>query len=253
MFAACGAVPLSCRTGVPPGQPRPIAAAGSLPDRFPARTQCVGGGGKRDPVTSVAVLIGWPAVLRRYVTGLPRRGALPLGCVAVVLMGLVNLVACTTVTDGTATPDTKVAPAYRSSVSVSVSASSATSRVRESQRQHSLTARAVHSSCDSLAESSTNAIDKVNDFVSAFNRGRNTSPTEAPAIDALNSSASRVASSLSDALSSQLRDALNDYINAARAVAKAIGTHSATSEFNKRVDQLNDTKTKALKLCLASF
>ena len=43
-----------------------------------------------------------------------------LGCVAAVVMGIVG---CTTVTDGTATPDTKVAPAYRQSVSASVSAS----------------------------------------------------------------------------------------------------------------------------------
>jgi hypothetical protein len=36
-------------------------------------------------------------------------------------------------------------------------------------------------------------------------------------------------------------------------VANAIGTHAATGEFNRRVDQLNDTKTKALKLCLSSY
>ena len=50
-----------------------------------------------------------------------RRGALALGCVAAVVMGVVG---CTAVTNGTATPDTKVAPAYRQSVSASVSASS---------------------------------------------------------------------------------------------------------------------------------
>jgi len=42
-------------------------------------------------------------------------------------------------------------------------------------------------------------------------------------------------------------------VDAAHGVANAIGTHASTSEFNKRVDQLNDTKTKALKLCVASF
>ena len=173
-----------------------------------------------------------------------------LGCVAAALMGIVG---CTSVTDGTATPDTKVAPAYRQSVSASVSASSATSSIRESQRQQSLTTKAVRGSCDSLANTSSAAIDKVNAFVGAFNAGRNTGPTEGPAIDALNNSASTVSNSFSDALSSQLKDSFNAYIDAAHAVANAIGTHTSTGEFNKRVDQLNDTKTKALKLCLASY
>ena len=211
------------------------------------RTRCVGGGRNRDPVTSEAVLIGWRAVL---VGESPKRGALALGCIAAVLLGIV---ACTTVTGGTATPNTKVAPAYRSSVSASLSASAATSSIRESQRQQSLTTKAIRSSCDSLATSSSAAIDKVNVFVAAFNQGRNTGPTEGPAIDALNDSASTAAGSLNDAMSSQLRDAFDAYVDAARAVANAIGTHAGTAEFNRRVDQLNDTKTKALKLCLASF
>jgi hypothetical protein len=164
-----------------------------------------------------------------------------------------GIVGCTTVTGGTATPDTKVAPAYRQSVSASVSASLATSSIRESQRQQSLTTKAIRTSCDSLATTSSAAIDKVNAFVGAFNAGRNTDPTEGPAIDALNNSASTVSSSLNDAMSSQMRDAFNAYIDAARAVANAIGTHAPTGEFNRRVDQLNDTKTKALKLCLAVF
>src|ERR1700741_2861990 len=185
-----------------------------------------------------------------HVGEVPRRGALALGCIAAVLIGIVG---CTTVTEGTATPDTKVAPAYRQSVSASVSASSATSRVRESQRQQSLTTKAVRSSCDSLATTSSTAIDKVNDFVSAYNAGHSTGPTEGPAIDALNDSATTVSNSFSDALSQQLRDAFNAYIEAAHGVPSAIGTHASAGEFNKRVDQLNDTKTKALKLCLASF
>ena len=97
------------------------------------------------------------------------------------------------------------------------------------------------------------AIDKVNLFVGAFNAGRGTGPSEGPAIAALNNSASTVSSSFNDALSSQLKDALNAYVDAAHAVANAIGTHAGIGEFNKRVDQLNDTKTKALKLCLSSF
>lgn len=132
---------------------------------------------------------------------LPRRGALALGCIALLLMGIVG---CTTVTDGTATPDTNVAPAYRSSVSASVSASAATSSIRESQRQQSLTTKAIRTSCDALAATSKDAIDKVNAYVAAFNQGRNTGPTEGPAIDALNNSASTVSGSLSAALSAQL-------------------------------------------------
>ncbi|OCB20305.1 hypothetical protein A5675_23870 [Mycobacterium malmoense] len=193
------------------------------------------------------MLIGWRAVLAG---SFPRRGALALGCIAAMLMGIVG---CTTVTNGTATPDTQVAPAYRQSVSASVSASSATSRVRESQRQQSLTTRAVRTSCDTLATSSKDAIDKVNVFVGAFNAGRNTGPTEGPAIDALNTSADTVGNNVNDALSQPLKDAFNAYIDAARAVANAIGTHAATGEFNRRVDRLNDAKTKALKLCLAAF
>ncbi|WP_186243678.1 hypothetical protein [Mycobacterium simulans] len=191
------------------------------------------------------MLIGWRAV--------PRRGALALGCVAIVLMGVINLAGCTSVTEGTATPDTNVAGAYRSSVSASISASSATSSVRESQRQQSLTTKAIHTSCDALATTSKDAIDKVNAFVAAFNAGRNTGPTEGPAIAALNNSATAVSGSFSDALSAEMRDAFNAYMDAARAVANAIGTHAATGEFNRRVDQLNDTKTKALKLCMASY
>jgi len=169
-------------------------------------------------------------------------------------MGVINVVAgCTTVTEGTATPNTNLAPAYRQSVSASVSASVATSSIRESQRQQSSTVRAIRTSCEALATTGRDAIDRVNDFVRAFNAGRGTGPTEGPAINALNDSASAVTNSFSDALSQQLKDAFNAYADAARAVANAIGTHASTAEFNRRVDQLNDTKTKALKLCLASF
>jgi hypothetical protein len=181
---------------------------------------------------------------------IPKRGALALGCVSAVILGIVG---CTSVTKGTATPDTNVAPAYRQSVSASVSASSATSRVRESQRQQSLTTRAVRTSCDTLATSAKDAIDRVNDYVASFNAGRSTGPNEGPAIGALNDSATTVSNSFNDALSQQLKDAFNAYVDAARAVANAIGTHASIAEFNRRVDQLNDTKTKALKLCLASY
>lgn len=177
----------------------------------------------------------------------PRRGALALGSVAVVAIGIVG---CTKVTEGTGAPDTNVAPAYRSSVSASVSASSVTSSVRESQRIASVTTRAIRTSCDTLATTSKEAIDKVNAFVAAFNSGKNTGPTERPAIDALNASATSVENSYSDALPGQMRESMNTYNDAARQVANAIGTHAPTGEFNRRVDRLNDAKTKALKMCV---
>jgi hypothetical protein len=213
-------------------------------------SRCAGSNSAGDPVTSTTVLNGWRAVPRRHVGAFPKRGALALGCIAVALMGIVG---CTTVTEGTATPDTVVAPAYRSSVSASVSASSATSSIRESQRQQSLTAKVIRSSCDLLATTSKDAIDKVNAFVAEFNAGRGTGPTEAPAVGALDNSASTVSSSINDALSMQLQDAFNAYADASRSVANAIRSHAPTGEFNHRVDQLNETKTKALKLCLAAF
>ncbi|WP_375485618.1 hypothetical protein [uncultured Mycobacterium sp.] len=205
------------------------------------------------------MLIGWSALMPRGsadpAAGGPvarpvRIGALALGGVAALVMGIVG---CTSITEGAPAADTAVAPAYRASVSASVSASSATSRVRESQRQQSLTTKAVRAACESFAATSKDAIDKVNAFVGAFNQGADTGPTEGPAIDALNNTADTVAGSLSGALSQQLRDGLNGYIDAARSVANAIASHAPTQEFNRRVDQLNDTKTKALKLCLASF
>ncbi|BCO35491.1 hypothetical protein BMW24_022385 [Mycobacterium heckeshornense] len=212
-----------------------------------------------EPVTSRSVLIGRHAHTSRESTGpatggrvarRARLGALALGSLAAVAMGIVG---CTSITDGTPTADTAIAPAYRASVSASVSASSATSRIRESQRQQSLTTKAVRAACESLATTSKDAIDKVNAFVGAFNQGRDTAPTEGPAIDALNNTADTVAASVSTALSQELRERLNGYVEAARGVANAIASHAPTGEFNRRVDQLNDTKTKALKLCLASF
>jgi hypothetical protein len=204
---------------------------------------------EKSPGNVRLVLIRWRAVLPTQVGDFPRRGALALGCIGAALMGIVG---CTTVTGGTGAPDTKLAPAYRQSVSASVSASSVTSSVRESQRQQSLTTKAVRTACATLVTSSKNAIDKTNDFVKAFNSGRGTGPSEGPAIDALNDSATTAANSFNDAMSQELKDAFNAYIDAAHAVANAIGTHAPTAEFNKRVDQLNDTKKKALKICLAT-
>ena len=195
----------------------------------------------RHPVTSQAVLIGWLGW---------RSGARALGCVATVLLAVVG---CTTVTDGTPGADTAIAPAYRASVSASVSASVATSSKRESQRQQSLTTQAVVKVCESFVTSSKEAVDRVNDFVAAYNRGGDTSGVEGPAVDALNHSADTVEGDTNGPLSQQLREALNAYDDAARDVAKAIRAHAGTDEFNQRVNQLNDTKTEAVKRCRASL
>lgn len=162
-----------------------------------------------------------------------------------------TIVGCTTITEGSPTVDTAMAPAYRASVSASVSASSATSRILESKRQAQLTTRAVVKACEAFANSSKEAIEKVNAFVGAFNRGGNTSAAEGPAIDALNNSADVVAHSISEPLSQELQDAMNAYVDASREVANVIRAHAPTSEFNRRVDQLNDTKSKTVKACLA--
>ncbi|WP_082930190.1 hypothetical protein [Mycobacterium sp. 1164966.3] len=195
------------------------------------------------------MLIGWRAYPRRHVGEFPRRGALALGCVAVVVIGIVG---CTKVTSGTGKANGSLAPAYRSSVSMSVSASAASSSIRETQRQQSLTTRAIRSACDGLATTSKDAIDKVNAFVAAFNAGRNTGPAEGPAIDASNNSGNTVESSIGPPLSQEMQDAFREYVDAVRGVANAIATHVGTAEFNRRVDRLNAAKTKSLKLCVAS-
>ena len=155
-------------------------------------------------------------------------------------------------TVGTPTAYTAMAPAYRTSVSASISASAATSSLRESQRQQSLTTQAVVRACEAFAASSKDAVDKVNDFVGAYNASRDTSASEGPAIDALNHSADVVEGSNNGPLSQELREALNAYADAARDMANAIHSHAETEEFNRRVNQLNDTKTEAVKLCRAS-
>jgi hypothetical protein len=179
-----------------------------------------------------------------------RIGARAIGCVAMILMAIVG---CTSVTDGTPTADTAMAPAYRESVSASVSASAATSSLRETQRQQSLTTQAVVRACESFATGSKDAVDKVNDFVAAYNQGRDTTPTEGPAIDTLNHSADLVEHNTAAAVSQDLHQALNAYAEAARDLANAIRAHGDMGEFNQRVNQFNDTKTQAVKVCRASI
>ena len=121
------------------------------------------------------------------------------------------------------------------------------------QRQQSLTTKAIRTSCDTLATSSSAAIDKVNVFVKAYQPGPATGPTEGPAIDALNDSASTVGNALNDAMSLGSAGRIQRLCRRGPRGGERHRHARATGEFNKRVDQLNDTKTKALKLCLASF
>jgi hypothetical protein len=205
------------------------------------------------------VLIGWLRGMKpmsgRRASGAPASrllqvGVRATGCGATILMAIVG---CTSVTDGAPTADTAMAPAYRESVSASVSASAATSSLRESQRQQSLTTQAVVRACESFAASSKDAVDKVNDFVAAYNQGHDTTPSEGPAIDTLNHSADLVEHNTGSPVSQDLHQALNAYADAARDLAKAIRSHGETGEFNQRVNQFNDTKTEAVKQCRAAI
>lgn len=164
------------------------------------------------------------------------------------------IVGCTSVTSGTASVDSADAPVYRASVSASIEASESLSRVRESERQQSLTTQAIHTSCEDLSASSVDAISAVNTYVDAYNN--NASDVQAktgPAIDALHHSADLVAGSISDLLSPELRDALNAWVDAARGVATAIAGNYGTEDFNAAVTKLNDAKTVALDLCDAAY
>src|SRR6201999_33297 len=151
------------------------------------------------------------------------------GCVAAVLIAVVG---CTTVTDGTPGADMAIAPAYRASVSASGAASIATSSVRESRRQQQLTTQAVVKVCESFVTSSKEAVDRVNEFVAAYNRGGDTSAAGQPAIDALAHSADAVEGHNNGPLSQQLREALNAYNNAARDVANSNRSHAGIDQFN---------------------
>ncbi len=82
-------------------------------------------------------------------------------------------------------------------MSVSLSESAASSSARESERQASETTKAMHDTCETLSTTSADAIDAVNAYVDAFNKGAgNVDATEGPAVDALNQSADAVEGSI---------------------------------------------------------
>jgi hypothetical protein len=186
------------------------------------------------------VLNGWRTVPRKGERA--RVGALVTGAVAALAMGVVG---CTSIIRGSATMDTSAAPAYRSSVSESA----ATSSIRETQRQQSLTTQAVRGACGRFASTSADAVDSVNRYVEAFNNGGDISGTAGPAVEALNHSADEVIGAMNEKMSSELRDAFSSYVDAARSVANAISTRASVSVYNTRKEQLNDIRDKGLQLC----
>lgn len=163
------------------------------------------------------------------------------------------VVGCASVTSGTATVDKADAPIYQASVSASIAESAASSSAKESERQVSITNRAVHTSCEAISNSSADAISSVNAYVDAYNRNADVVGTASPAIDALKGSADLVSGSLSDPLGPELSGALTRWVDAARAVASAIETDIGPSPFNDAINELNDSRTVALDLCDAAY
>lgn len=196
-----------------------------------------------DPVTSAFVLSGNPRGVR--IAGLLVGGAAAVCMVAV---------GCSTVTDGEPLANSGDAPAYRTSMSVSSSQSAASSSSRESERQASLTTQAVHTTCETLSTTSADAIDAVNGYVRAFNsEGGDTSATEGPAVDALSQSADAVETSIGDLVPKDVRDVFMAWVSSARATADAITNKAKPSEFNQVVNDLNGSRSDALRLCDATY
>ena len=163
------------------------------------------------------------------------------------------IVGCSNVTDGSATSNDTDASAYRTSVQRSVSSSRASAAARESERQQTVTAEAVKSSCDALATTSGDAIQAVNVYVDAYNaNSADQAGAVGPAQDALNRSAVLVKASLSDPLSTGLTDALNAWVDAAQQLADVLATDASSDELNVAIDRLNATKDAALDACDAA-
>jgi hypothetical protein len=174
-----------------------------------------------------------------------------LGGTAVIAMVVVG---CSSVTGGTAQVDPSAAPEYRASVSASIEASSLTSAARESERQATLTQRAIHTVCEDLSTSSVDAIDAVNAYIQAANDNSPDMAAKAgPAVDALNRSADLVTSGISDTLPADLRGALTEWVDAVRAVSAAISGNAPPDVFNAASDRSNAARTAALDRCDAAY
>ena len=180
-----------------------------------------------------------------------RRAGLLAAGAAVISLGVVG---CTTVTGGDAAANSGEAPAYRTSVSLSSSASASASSVRESERQASMTTRAVHDTCETLSTTSADAIDAVNAYVKAHNEdSAEIDVTLGPAVDGLNQSAEAVQASITDIVPDELKDVFTKWIDGARSTADVISKNAAPAEFNKAVDDLNLARSDALRVCDATY
>lgn len=190
------------------------------------------------------MLTGWRTASREQARRHARLGALAVGGAAALAMGVVG---CTSIIGGSPQVNVSEAPAYRSSVS----ASEATSSIRETERQQSMTTQAVRGACGRFASSSSDAVDTVNKYVEAFNNGGDIPGTAAPAIEALNHSADEVTGAVNDKLSAELKEAFGAYAEAARGVANAISTKAPIAIYNARKDELNRARQKGMELCRA--
>lgn len=163
-------------------------------------------------------------------------------------------VGCQSVTEGDATVDAADPPVYRASVSLSSEEAAASSSALESERQSSLTTKAVHTACEALSSSSVDAIAALNGYVAAYNdNAPDVVAKAAPAIDALHRSADLVAGSISDPLAPELKAALTGWVDAARALAAAVAGDAGMDDFNAAVGRLNDSQAAALRLCDAAY
>lgn len=165
------------------------------------------------------------------------------------------VVGCTSVTEGSPSANSQDAPSFRTSVSESISASEATSSARESERLESVTTAAIHSSCDTLNVTGSEAITAVNTYVDAFNNNApqaDVNSKAGTAVDRLNSSADQVAASIGPEVPQNFVDAFNRWVEAARGVATSIAQDQGTDAFNAAIDSLNAAKEDALALCDAT-
>lgn len=178
-----------------------------------------------------------------------------VGVVVGSLAGIAMIVVgCQSLTDGTASVDSRDATEYRTSVSTSLAQASSRSAAQESERQASITTQAVHTSCEALSITSVDAVDAVNAFVFAFNaNGPGQEEKSRAAVDSLTASANAVSASLSEPLSDELAGLMADWIDSSQAVADVISGGFELDQFNAAVDRMNDVKVRALALCDASY
>jgi hypothetical protein len=180
-----------------------------------------------------------------------RIGGRLIGAAAGVAMVVVG---CTNVTGGDPGVNAGDASSFRTSMSMSSVESVASSRARESQRQAAQTSEAVQATCDTLAMTSADSIEAVNDYVSARNgEGGDPAETQGPAVDALQISGEAVGASMSEILPTELADAVLAWVEGAYAAAEAISAGAGAAEFNDVIDGLNDARTEALQLCDAMY